>query len=516
MSKIKDFDKFFEEATVKGNPAFPGEGEKQPDENQYLSDVERRAKQRLNIRPGDESIITPMGPVPSQKEMQLGRRIMQLLSKSLEYTNGKEKELSDLANVVFMSIYKDIVDRYEIELDIKIIKPGKVKKFMDDCEDCQMEPPPKFKEVVEKDIIDEVNKRKFANLIIQGEAKNTKHILHSEEVEEGLDAIYGTEAEDIFKIWDEMTKIADQLDWIIPAETKAQLLEQMPEGLAGACFIDWKDRESQPEEENAEEEEIGEWSEEGDEESMYSEEEIDDEPMERLGQTPIIRARGVDFPMLLHEAVKGLFEILALGGIPEDKRVAGIVLSNTGMSDEAEDFKYGPEVAADIRDFVNKSPRINEHSNIREELFKMLIDKETMPTNKFLSLMRGVLSNKEEARVQIDNLVSKIADMIKTEKEDMLRYNREMDEYEKSKKDWEENKNNKKTDNNIENDEVMDNQDDYSTMSQKDIMSEIDSALDSGDMDRVKMLSQYLKKESRDLIYRELELILENKNLHTK
>ena len=519
MSKIKDFNKFFEEASVKGNPAFPGEGGRKPGESEYLSDIERNAKQRLNIRPGDESRMTPMGPIPSQREMELGKRIMQLLEKSLEYTNGREQELSDLANVVFLSIYKDIVDRYEIELDIKIVKPGKVKKFMDECEDCQQEPPPKFKEVVEKDIIDEVNKRKFANLIIQGEAKNTKHILHSEEVKDGLDAIYNERSEDIFKVWDEMTKVADQLDWIIPAEVRAQLMEKMPEGIAGACFIDWKNKEKEEEEEeNEPEEESGEWSGEEDEESMYSEEEVEeDEPMERFDQTPIIRARGVDFPMLLHESVKGLFEILALGGIPEDKRVAGIVLSNTGIDDEPEDWKYGPEIAADIRDFVNKSPRVNENPNIREELFKMMIDKETMPTDKFLSLIRGVLSNTEDARIKIDNLVSKVADMIKTEKDDMLRYDREMDEYERSKKDWEENRKiSTDSSQDDDNDEIKDDVIDYSKMSQKDIMGEIDSALDEEDMDKVKMLSQYLKKESKDLIFRELELILEKRNLHIK
>ena len=128
-----------------------------------------------------------------------------------------------------------------------------------DVEGGRMDPPPKFKEVVEKDIIDEVHKRKFANLIIQGEAKNTKHILHSEEVEEGLDAIYGTESEDIFKIWDEMTKIADQLDWIIPAEVRAKMMERMPDGIAGACFVDWKNKEKEEEEEETDtpDEEVG-------------------------------------------------------------------------------------------------------------------------------------------------------------------------------------------------------------------------------------------------------------------
>ena len=527
---MKNFQKFLEEATVKGNPAFPGEGGKKEGEKEYLSDVEKRAKQRLGIRPEDtqrRTQMTPMGPmpVPTEKEMRLGGRIMELLKKSLRFTSGKEEQLSQLANVVFLSIYQDLVTRYEIELDIKIVKPGKVKQFMDECEDCEQDPPPQFKELTEEDIRNEVHKRKIANLIIQGEAKNTKHILHSDEVKEGLEEIYGKkDAEEIFNIWDEMTKVADQLDWIIPADVRAEMMEQMPDGLAGACFVDWKPKGVQAAQE--EEEEPQEWTGEEDEESMYSEE--DETPMERFDETPLIRARGIDFPMLLHESVKGLFEVLSLGGIPEDPRAAKIALSNTGLSDEPEDWKYGPEVASDLRDFVNKSPRINEYPNIREELFKMMVDKETMTTSKFLELMRGILSGTDAARAEVDRLVAKVADTIKEEKEALAKYERDMEEYERQMKEWEESQKRKSEEPELttdEEDEIeklikgsqkVQTSNDYSTWSQKDLMDEIDNALDSGDLDKVKNLSQYLKKESKQLVLRELKLITENKNLHTK
>ena len=534
---MKNFQKFLEEASVKGNPGFPGENGKKPGESEYLSDVERRAKQRLEIRPEDTQRrmqMTPMGPrsVPSEKEMRLGRRLMQLLKGSLEYTSGKEEQLSQLANVVFLSIYQDLVTRYEIELDIKIVKPGKVKQFMDESEQDEQDPPPQFKELTEEDIKNEVHKRKIANLIIQGEAKNTKHILHSDEVKEGLENIYGQEdAEEVFKIWDEMTKIADQLDWIIPADVRAEMMEEMPDGLAGACFVGWKPKEVQAaQEEEESQEEPQEWTGEEDEESMYSEEE-DEAPMERFDETPIIRARGIDFPMLLHESVKGLFEVLSLGGIPEDPRVAKIALSNTGISDEPEDWKYGPEVASDFRDFVNKSPRINEYPNIREEFYKMMVDKETMPSKKFLELMRGILSKTGEARTIVDGLVGKVVDIIKQEKDDQARYEREMDEYERQLKDWQEHQKSAQQEPKEEKEEEEEDEieklirnsgkeevsdDDYSTWSQKELMGEIDNALDDNNMDKVKMLSRYLKKESKKVVLNELQMLLEKKNPHNK
>ena len=61
----------------------------------------------------------------------------------------------------------------------------------------------------------------------------------------------------------------------------------------------------------------------------------EDEDIQELlsSGNPIIKSRGVDFPMLLHETVKGIYELIAAAGIPEDKRTAGLVMSNTSTMD---------------------------------------------------------------------------------------------------------------------------------------------------------------------------------------
>ena len=143
--------------------------------------------------------------------------------------------------------------------------------------------------------------------------------------------------------------------------------------------------------------------------------------------------------------------------------------------------------------------------------------------------MRGILGKTEEARVIVDRLVGKVADMIKQEKDDQARYEREMDEYERQMKDWEENQKSghQEPSEPEEEDEIEKliknagrkeetSVDDYSTWSQRELMDEIDNALDSGDMNKVKMLSQYLKKESKEVVLRELQMLLEGKNPHTK
>ena len=284
---------------------------------------------------------------PSRKQMELGHRIGQLMQSSMQYVRGKENELSELATKVFLNIYQELIDRYEIEVDIKIIRPGRVKDWMDSCEDCEPAEPPKMKEIEDEEVKKEIHKRKIANLVIQGEAKNTKHILHSEEVKDGLKEIYGEEtAKVVFGLWDETTKVADQLDWIIPTEFRSQMMEEAPDFMTGACFVDWQPKKKEEEEEEVDKEE------EDKEKSFFAklfgkdDDEIENDIQESSEETPIIRARGIDFPMLLHESVKGLFEILSLGGLPEDKRTAELSILNTGIEDEPEDWKYGPEIAS--------------------------------------------------------------------------------------------------------------------------------------------------------------------------
>lgn len=531
---MKRFEQFIkEEADIKGNPGIPGEGEKKPGEPDYLSDVERRAKQRLRINPQDMPRMTPMGTMPSEKEIRLGRRMMELLPQSVGLVNGKEEELSKLATDIFYNLYKDIIDRYEIELDIKLVKPGKIKDFMDECDECDADMP-QMREIKDPNLIKEIHKRKIANLIIQGEAKNTKHILHSDEVKDGLIEVLGErKGNDLFNVLDELTKTADQLDWIIAEEIRAEMMEVMPDGMAGACSVGWKPKEK--DEEDEEEIEYKEFTGEEEDEEEYSEEDM---PSENFGSTPILRARGIDFSMLLHESVKGLFEILSLAGLPvgeteeETKKMLNTIYANTGLGDEPQDWKYGPEIAADLRDFVNQNEKIDLYPNVREELWKLMIDKETLKTDDFLNLMRGILSKSEEARRKVDYLINKVIEMIKSEKEEIDRYNREMDEYERQKKDYEEEKNRpdlteeepeseidkivkKSLYGGEEEQEETSGEIDYSTWSQRDLQDEIDAALDDGDYKKVAMLSQYMK-EGKEIYMRELEIINEKLNPHTK
>ena len=86
-----------------------------------------------------------------------------------------------------------------------------------------------------------------------------------------------------------------------------------------------------------------------------------DEDLQELFSSgnPVIKARGIDFPMLLHETVKGIYELLSAPGLPEEESVAQTVLMNTGLSDEPEDWKYGPRIANDFFAFLNEKSELS-------------------------------------------------------------------------------------------------------------------------------------------------------------
>lgn len=513
---MKNFNKFLEEISIEGSPGIPGEGPRREGEPKWREEAERRAKERMGIRPQDVSRRGPFGRQPSQTEMRLGMRLMDLLQQSIRWTSGHEEELQKLATDVFTNMYESLIERYEIELDIKLIRPGGVRRWMDEQEEEDGDAPelPEFREVVEEDIRNEVHKRKIANLIIQGEAKNTKHILHSEEVKAGLREIYGDDAETVFDIWDEMSKTADKLDWIIPIETKQEMMEMMPDGMAGASSVGWKPKEK-PEEESEEEGEEQEYFGGEDEEEMYDE--TEEEPMERFDSTPIVKARGVDFPMLLHESVKGLFELLSIPGIPEDERTAKIALSNTGMADEPEDFRYGPEIASDLRDFINENKNIDKYPNIREEVYRMMVDKETMPTKEFLELMRGILSKTEKARRIVDSIIS----MVIKEMDDMEQYRKDMAEYEKQMREWEaQQKRGTQQPSQPAKTEPTPTKKSLSEMNADELQDAMEAAIDEEDYGMAAQIRDEMKKrnmkESLKIYDQEIKMILERRNPHTK
>ncbi len=485
---MKNFSKFLEEITIKGNTGIPGEDDKS--EPNYLRGVDGKGQQKIsNIR----------DPRP------LFGEIMSLLNRGKSLTRGKEKELEEFAERIIRSVYSGILDN--VDLDIKLLRDGgDVAKFME--EECEEEEEENLQKSGDKNLKLEVDKRKIANNIIQGEAKNTKLVIEMPACKEGLKKILGDRnGEEYHKIIIDISKIADKLDWIIPIDVKADMMERAPEGMAGAVSVKWP--EAKEEKPKKEAEDILKSLEDGEDLEENTEE------IEELLSTgnPIIKARGIDFPMLIHETVKGIYELIAAAGMPKDEKIAKNVMFNTSsFSDEAEDFRYGPYIAADLRDFINLNSKVDKYPNIREFVFGKLIE---MPADEFLINMKNILLNSPDARLLVDKLIDSVIE--------------ELDEYAEKSSDYE----SKKKLGEIESGEEIANEPinpetpadkvetpessvDYSSMSKRDLQIEADDALDSGDIEKFKKIAKYLANESVEVYMKEFDRINESSIFHDR
>jgi hypothetical protein len=461
---LKKYTTFLNEASIEDNPAVPGG---------YRRGIEREEQQRLGVRPGDRG-----------QEMQVGGQLMRDAMRARELSDGKEEQLSDLAKDVIVSIYGDLLKRYHVTLDVKLVKPREVAQFMrdnDESEDDSAEMP-RFREIVDEDLKNEIHKRKIANLIIQGKAKGIKELLESDLLVSEVNEIYGDQANEVLSIWRRMCDNADKLDWLADPQIRAQMMEQDPNGFAGASVVGWK-----PKEQDETEEEYQEWTGEESEEDMF------DMESEEVEKTPVVKAVGVDFPMLLHETVKGIYELLSTPGLPEEESVAQTVLMNTGLSDEPEDWKYGSRIAKDLISFLNQNERIDEIPNLREEFFRTLLDRETMETKDFLELVKGILTNSPEARAKVDSMIDDLINDLDYDNQ-MKRYEEEMREYERKMKEWEESqKSGGSTEKPSEIEQLQSKEKNPADMNQSEIEELINAAIDAEDFEKVRMLSQYLK-----------------------
>jgi len=109
---------------------------------------------------------------------------------------------------------------------------------------------------------------------------------------------------------------------------------------------------------------------------------------EETGQF-VIKARALCFPMLVHEIVKGLYEIIGTKGFgPDKEKNQAIVNAVDKLSNEPRDLQYGKF----IYDAINKiyiESDIND-ARIRELFFSKLY---TMPEAEFISFIENAIND---------------------------------------------------------------------------------------------------------------------------
>lgn len=453
FQKVQQTD-LLNEASLQGNPAIPGEGGKS---GSYLADVEAEVARR------NEDF-----------QRRYGRDIPKFMSYVQEVRamqKNHEKELEALAEKAIRLFYGDILG--DTKLNIRFPKSSEIKNM---AEKVPVEPSQEALEALkDEDLISKIHARKIQNNITQGEAKNVKLILNLEEVANGFTEIFGRELGNKYKdTLNKITEIAGFFDWHIPMEVQKEMWTRNKSGFSGSVQISWTEPEGEDSEDLAQKLV---------DELIESPDLPKEEAEELFDQIePTITAIGTDFAMLIHETVKGIYDLITSAAIPDDPAEAETVLMNTDtLADELEDLRYGPEMAGDLRDFLNQFSEMDQVPNFREKVFGKMVLLSKEDPKKFLDIICNILQENEIAKSQVQNFVDEVV--------------QEWKDYTKTKTEYdleEEPLGN-------EPDEEVDV--DYESLSKKEIQQLIDQALEDRDFIKVRELSKYLKESEQHKLY---------------
>ena len=398
---MKNFEKFIkEEVDLRGNKGVPDD---------FMRKSDEEAAKNLGIRPDDESQMRNLWPSfegamrQSQQILSTGTNGQRLSQPELQQRITK---LEKLAEKVIRDQFGEILDSSikPIELDIKLVAMGSVDREIEDInqvskqakqptEEEQEEQDKRDEEEVSEeevseeevsgtDLVDAVEKKKILNMITQAAGKSTKDIIRASDiVDEGLQQIFGDGYRTILNLWVQMSDIADKMDWVIPIDRKASMMKNSPGGMAGAVQVKWESFSG----------------------NLYNMNLL----LEKEATKIVIKSAGVDFPMLIHETIKGIFLFLQSGAIKKDKKTAEIVKKATSsFMDEAQDFRYGPPALQMLLNFVNKFSESNNYKRLETRVFTMLaVDKER------------AISEVKNAPEEHKQFLQKKADIARTDKQ---------------------------------------------------------------------------------------------------
>lgn len=448
MSTIR---KFIQEASLRGNKATSDD---------YLNHIDQRAQ--TDIRNTEQRLGPDMG-----RFMGFVREVQMMQEQG---GPAVKRRLEELATKTIMDTYGSILG--DTVLNIKFPEQGAIQNMMQEAPD---EPEPiAVKKLEDQNLIDEVQKRKIANNITQGEAKNAKRMLVMPEVRDGLVQIFGEEKGlKYLDLISKITDIASALDWRIPMEVQKQMWARDKSGFSGSVKVSW---ENPNQDEDLAKKVLDELAEGDIENSPAAEEAIEN-------MQPTINALGTDFAMLLHEAIKGIYELIASAGIPQDEESAETVLGNTDtLADEIEDLRYGPYLAADLRDFINQFPEASSVENMREFVFGKLMQ---MPADEFLALMKGIFDKTDSAKAAIKLIIDEVRQEINDW--ELGQAIGSDDDYEPSYDDFGQFE--PKPQRAEEPAEI-----DYSNLTKREMDDLLNKAIDAGDMEMLATLSKYIKE----------------------
>ena len=203
---------------------------------------------------------------------------------------------------------------------------------------------------------EEVYKRRFLNAMTQGAAKKCNHMFHM--VEDEL-----TEMDPrLPNKYNKMMSTADYMYYVIP---------KMEEGINGGVV-----RVEFPSKKN---------------------------PKAR------IHAQAMVFPVLIHEIVKGVMELLSAHGLPKDKKLSEYVINKADfLAAEPWDMRLGPAIWGKFTDAIDA-----DDFNLKHHVYSEL---SALPAKEFHRQMKEIMAGTKQGKQIVKSIVDNVKhDMQKEE-----------------------------------------------------------------------------------------------------
>jgi hypothetical protein len=359
------------ETPLSDNPAFP-ESENQSTFEELISskrfkDVVDKVKR-----------YTGMTDISGQNAfMQLQRLLMSAVQEVKQIENGNEAQLEDLAVELVkreMSIPDDAF-QYDVKLlespsqmdTSKLAKQSEepsseeIQQTFGVSEDEAEEDLENFMAAFDKFDLEKA-KRRFINSLIQGASKKGHYMFSL--VEQELNQIDPK----LLNLYGVLMSINDLLYWIIPDEMM-DMMAGSGGGVAGT-------------------------------------EEIDD-----TTDPPTIKARGVFFPVLVHEVLKGVYEVMGTQGLPDDPKAAEMVMaSQDTLPYEVWDLRLGPVIWEKFTQSYPDKIYEDDLKEIQNYLFSRF---SALSTEQFFELAKEIMGGTENGKKAVAKMVEEIIEELK-------------------------------------------------------------------------------------------------------
>ena len=328
--------------------------------SQRFQDVVQKVKDATGVENIDPQTFMSLQPML----MQAAQRILQIESQNKEV-------LENLA--VELVVGEMGIPEGDLQFDAKLEKPNmsgmqqkpKEKKKKKEPEFPNFEIEDEAAKRLQKLDL-EKQKRRFINSLIQGSAKKAHYMYHL--VNEKLNDINP----DLVGLYSIVMSVNDLLYWVMPDM----------EGMIGGG---------------------------GAEQAMAGKEELDLET-----DPPTIKAKGLMFPILVHELYKGVMEYVSAHGLPSDPDMAQEVI---GMEDtlpaEVWDLRLGPVIWEKFLEvYPDNFFDAEEQKRIKNYFYFKFV---SLEAEQFLSLAKEILSGSQKGKDQVKKMIDEIVNQLKQE-----------------------------------------------------------------------------------------------------